>query len=78
MAGQLIHTNVHVYLTFKTGDRPPYEKPLLDANKDKRLLLLTQTKDLVFVFVALKLKGKKPEVFVLSRADLGSVHVWSE
>jgi|GEM_PF-3513617 len=65
----------HVHLTFKAVDRQPYETALLEANQEHRLLLLTETKDLVLVFGAEPLRASEHHVFILARGDLASVDI---
>jgi hypothetical protein len=66
----------HAHLAFKSADRQQYEPALVKANDESRLLLLTQTKDLVVVFERQKSAKPPGHVFVVARADVASVFVW--
>ena len=76
-AAAIIASNERVHLTASSSVAGSLDKPLWVANEDGGLHLLTQTKDLVIVF--LTRPGKSPQnheklhVFVLKRADLLSV-----
>ncbi len=70
-------TAIPVHLTFKSGEREPFDPVLVQANKDRDLRLLVQTKDLVIVFTRPKspADGKPKSVFILRRDDLTAVHI---
>jgi hypothetical protein len=67
-----------VRLVFKAGDKQVFDAELVEANRSNHLSLLTQTKDLVIVFEPLGESISKESVFVLARADVVSVHTWTE
>jgi hypothetical protein len=48
----------------------------MKANDERRLAILTQTKDLVVVFERQKADTPTKHVYVVARADLGSVFIW--
>jgi hypothetical protein len=69
-------TSPNVHLTFKSPAQRPKEPDLMKANDERRLSILTQTKDLVVVFEREKVNTASKHVYVVARADLGSVFIW--
>lgn len=63
----------HVALTFKS--KQAFDEDLIRANDERRLRIFGQSKDVLVVFEPERTVSHR-KVFVLSRADLGSVRIW--
>ncbi len=64
-----------VHIIFKEEHKENYDAAMVQANKDGRLFLLAQSKDLVIVFEGKDANLESTNVYVVARSDLSSVRI---